>query len=210
MDLSEISDAVIKGDLLSIDKIVNDALNDNIPPLEIINDGLIAGMMIVGERFKKNEIFIPEVMMSARAMKTGLDIIKPMIAESEFAAKAIVIIATVKGDVHDIGKNLVAMMFEGAGFEVIDLGIDTSPEKIVEAVQTHNAKIVALSALLTTTMPAMKDVIKNLDDNGLKDKVKVIIGGAAVNQSFADEIGADGYAPDAAEAVDKVNELLGL
>ena len=210
MDLSDISDAVIKGDLLSIDKIVNDALNDNIPLLDIINHGLIAGMMVVGERFKKNEIFIPEVMMSARAMKTGLDIIKPMIAESEFEAKAIVIIATVKGDVHDIGKNLVAMMFEGAGFEVIDLGIDIGPEKIVEAVQTHNAKIVALSALLTTTMPAMKDVIQKLDDNGLKDKVKVIIGGAAVNQSFADEIGADGYAPDAAEAVDKVNELLGL
>jgi len=164
----------------------------------------------VGERFKKNEIFIPEVMMSARAMKTGLDILKPMIAESELEAKAIVIIATVKGDVHDIGKNLVAMMFEGAGFEVVDLGIDTSPEKIIEAVQTHNAHIVALSALLTTTMPAMKEVIKKLNENGLKDNVKIIIGGAAVNQAFADEIGADGYAPDAAEAVDKVNELLGL
>jgi 5-methyltetrahydrofolate--homocysteine methyltransferase len=208
-ELTKVSNAVINGDLLSIEKLVNDSLADNIPAIEIINNGLIAGMMVVGDKFKKNEIFIPEVMMSARAMKTGLDLLKPLIAKSEFKAKAVILIATVKGDVHDIGKNLVAMMFEGAGFNVIDLGIDTAPEKIVEAVQTHQVQIVALSALLTTTMPVMKDVISELDKNDLRDKVKIIIGGAAVNQSFADEIGADGYAPDAATAVDKVNELLG-
>jgi 5-methyltetrahydrofolate--homocysteine methyltransferase len=167
-------------------------------------------MMVVGERFKKNEIFIPEVMMSARAMKTGLDILRPLIAESDLKTKATIVIATVKGDVHDIGKNLVAMMFEGAGFNVIDLGIDTSSAKIIQAVQTHNAQVVALSSLLTTTMPAMKNVVTEFEANELRDNVKIIIGGAAVNQQYADDIGADGYAPDAAAAVDLVNELLEL
>jgi 5-methyltetrahydrofolate--homocysteine methyltransferase len=208
--LSEISNAVISGDLLSIEKLVNDSLDADVPAIEIINNGLIAGMMVVGDRFKKNEIFIPEVMMSARVMKTGLDILKPLIAKSELEAKAIILIATVKGDVHDIGKNLVAMMFEGAGFNVIDLGIDTAPDTIVEAVRNFQVQVVALSALLTTTMPVMKTVISELEKNELRNKVKIIVGGAAVTQTFADEIGADGYAPDAATAVDKVNELLNL
>ncbi len=208
--LSELSEAVIHGDILTIEKMVNDALAQNIDALDIINNGLIAGMTVIGERFKKNEIFIPEVMMSARAMKTGLEILRPLIADSGFEPIGTIIIATVKGDVHDIGKNLVAMMFEGAGFKVIDLGIDTAPAKIIASIAENNAQILALSALLTTTMPAMKEVISALDSEGLRDNVKIIIGGAAVNQQFADEIGADGYASDAATAVDKVKELLVL
>lgn len=209
-ELTEITEAVIRGDILSIEKMINDVLAKNVPALEIINNGLIAGMTVVGARFRKNEIFIPEVMMSARAMKTGLELLRPMIAESGFEPVGTIIIATVKGDVHDIGKNLVAMMFEGAGFKVIDLGIDTSPAKITAGIKENNVQIVALSALLTTTMPAMQEVIAAIDSEGLRDNIKIIIGGAAVNQQYADEIGADGYAPDAATAVDKVKELLKL
>jgi 5-methyltetrahydrofolate--homocysteine methyltransferase len=173
-----------------------------------LNQGLIAGMNVVGDRFKKNEFYVPEVLIAARAMHAGMDIIKPLIASAGIEAKGKVAIGTVKGDLHDIGKNLVAMMLEGGGYDVIDLEVDVAPEKFVAAVKDQGANIVALSALLTTTMPAMKDTIDALATAGIRGQAKVMIGGAPVTQNYADEIGADGYAPDAASAVDKAAELL--
>ena len=210
MDLSTISSAVIKGDADQVSKLTKDALEENIDVQDIINNGLVAGMNVIGERFKKNEIFIPEVMISAHAMRTGMEILKPLFSSSNIEPKGIVIIATVKGDVHDIGKNLVAMMFEGAGFKVIDLGIDIDAPKVVRSVKEHKPDILALSTLLTTTMPYMKNIVIALSEEQLKDTIKIMIGGAAVNQEYADEIGADGYAKDASLAVDKAKELLNL
>jgi methylmalonyl-CoA mutase cobalamin-binding domain/chain len=165
-------------------------------------------MAVVGEKFKNNEFYIPEVLVAARAMNAAMAIVKPLIVGDQLKPLGKVVIGTVRGDLHDIGKNLVMMMLEGAGFEIVDLGVDVAPEKFVEAAKANSADVVAMSALLTTTMPAMKDTIAALEENGLRDKVKVIIGGAPVTQSYADSIGADGYAPDAASAVDKVKELL--
>ncbi len=210
MDLSALSAAVIKGDVDEVTRLTKSALEEKIEVQEIINNGLIAGMEVIGVRFKNNDIFIPEVMISAHAMRTGMDILKPLFKSSNIESKGVVIIATVKGDVHDIGKNLVAMMFEGGGFTVIDLGIDVGADKMVSAVQEHNPDIVALSTLLTTTMENMKDIIEGLKTNGLRDKVQIMIGGAAVHQEYAEEIGADGYAKDASLALDKAKELLGL
>jgi len=175
---------------------------------QIINEGLIAGMSVVGDKFKKNEFYVPEVLIAARAMHAGMDIIKPLLAESGIEPRGKIAIGTVKGDLHDIGKNLVAMMLEGGGYDVIDLQVDVAPEKFVEAVRDQGAQVVALSALLTTTMPSMKDTIEALKEAGVRGQVKVMIGGAPVTQNYADEIGADGYAPDAASAVDKAAELL--
>jgi 5-methyltetrahydrofolate--homocysteine methyltransferase len=208
MDLSVISEAVIKGEAEQVTRLTQKALDNNINVDEIINNGLIAGMNVIGERFKKNEIFIPEVMISAHAMRTGMEILKPLFISAGVEQKGVVVIATVKGDVHDIGKNLVAMMFEGAGFKVIDLGIDIGPEKIISAVNEYNPDILALSTLLTTTMNNMKEIIDTIKTNGLREKVKIMIGGAAVNQNYASEIGADGFAKDASLAVDKAKELL--
>jgi 5-methyltetrahydrofolate--homocysteine methyltransferase len=210
MDLSDLSSAVITGDADKVKELTQRALDEKIGLEDIINDGLIAGMNVIGIRFKNNEIFIPEVMISAHAMHTGMEILKPLFSASDIEPKGLVLIATVKGDVHDIGKNLVAMMFEGAGFKVIDRGIDIDAEKIVKSVREHDPDIVALSTLLTTTMDNMRQVIERLNDEGLRDSVKIMIGGAAVNQEFADEIGADGYAKDASLAVDKAMEILGL
>lgn len=204
----EVSRAVISGNEASVKDLVKSLLDSGKDPLEIINEGLIAGMNIVGTRFKNGEMFVPEVLMSARAMSAGLDIVKPLIAETDMPSIGKVVIATVKGDLHDIGKNLVAMMLESAGFTVINLGVDVSPEKFAEAVKEHNADIVAMSALLTTTMLAMKDTIDVLKEQGLRDKVKVIVGGAPISQDFADEIGADGYAPDAASATELCKKLI--
>jgi len=208
-DLQALADAVIRGNRDETAKLTQAAIDEGVPVSEIINDGLIAGMGVVGEKFKNNEFYVPEVLIAARAMHAGMDLLKPLLAESGVQPKGVVAIGTVKGDLHDIGKNLVSMMLEGGGYEVIDLGVDVPPEKFVEAVNEKGAQIVALSALLTTTMPSMKDTIDSLKEAGVRDKVRVMIGGAPVTQNYADEIGADGYAPDAASAVDKAHELIG-
>ncbi len=208
-DLQALADSVIAGKRDDVAKMTQAAVDEGVAPADIINDGLIAGMAVVGEKFKNNEFYVPEVLIAARAMHAGMDIIKPLLAKSGVQPRGTVAIGTVKGDLHDIGKNLVAMMLEGGGYEVLDLEVDVPAEKFVDAVKSQGAGVVALSALLTTTMPAMKDTIDALREAGVRDQVKVVIGGAPVTQNYADEIGADGYAPDAASAVDKVRELLG-
>ncbi|RKY30864.1 MAG: cobalamin-binding protein [Candidatus Omnitrophota bacterium] len=207
--LKEIKESIIKGDTKKAKESVEEAIKRNIPVNKILNEGLISGMMVVGEKFKNNEYYVPEVLISARAMNESMTLLEPLIVKSGIKPIVKVAIGTVKGDLHDIGKNLVAMMWKGAGFEVEDLGIDVPPEKFVEAAE-KGAKVIGLSALLTTTMVVMKDVIEALKSAGMRDKVKIIVGGAPVTQKFAEEIGADGYAPDAASAVDKVKELLSI
>jgi len=186
-----------------------DAIIQNVPAGDVINKGLIAGMSVVGERFKNNEFYVPEVLIAARAMKTSMALLKPLLKEQGVKPVGVVAIGTVRGDLHDIGKNLVSMMLEGAGFEVLDLGVDVSPDQFTAAVTEQGAGLVAMSALLTTTMPSMKDTIEAMAEAGVRGRAKVIIGGAPVTQSYSDEIGADGYAPDAASAVDVAKVLLG-
>lgn len=207
-DLQALAEAVISGNRDEAQRLAQEAVDEGADVEQILNEGLVAGMDVVGTRFKNNEFYVPEVLIAARAMHAGMDIIKPLLAESGIEPKGTVAIATVKGDLHDIGKNLVAMMLEGGGFEVIDLEVDVAPEAFVEAINEHSPDVVAMSALLTTTMPSMKDTIEALTGAGVRDKVKVIIGGAPVTQAYADEIGADGYAADAASAVDLVSSLL--
>lgn len=204
----EIIKKIEKGDANAIKSLVEKAVADNITANDILNNGLVKGMSNIGEKFKNNEVYIPEVLIAARAMKAGLDIIKPLLAEAKTESKGKIAIGTIKGDLHDIGKNIVCIMLEGAGYDVIDLGIDLPKEKFIEAVQKDGVDILGLSALLTTTMSYMKEIIDAVDQSGLKDKVKVIIGGAPITQAYADEINADGYAPDAATAVDVVKQLL--
>lgn len=208
-DFQAISEALKAGQAPKVKKMVQAALDEGVQAEAILNDALIPGMNEIGILFKNNEVYVPEVLIAARAMYAGLNLIKPILAQQDVQPIGKVAIGTVKGDLHDIGKNLVAMMLEGAGFGVIDLGIDVSPEKFLDAVVNQGANIVAMSALLTTTMPGMKDTIEAITAAGLRDKVKVMIGGAPVTQSFADEIGADGYAPDAASAADLAKELMG-
>jgi len=184
------------------------ALAEGMIPGEILNNGLIAGMDIVGVDFRDGTLFIPEVLLAAKAMHAGLDILRPLLSESDAPSLGKVVIGTVAGDLHDIGKNLVGMMLEGAGFEIIDLGTGVSPEKFVETVRSEGADILGMSALLTTTMPAMKTTIDLLVEAKLFDKVKVMVGGAPVTENFAKQIEADAYAPDAASAVDKARELV--
>ena len=169
-----------------------------------------SGMAVIGERFKNNEVYVPEVLIAARAMKAGMAIIKPLLVEANVEPIGRVVIGTVKGDLHDIGKNLVGMMLEGAGFEVIDVGVDVAPEKFVSVAKEKNAKLIGLSALLTTTMPSMRDTLDKLESEGVRSDIKMMIGGAPVTQRYADEIGADGYAPDASSAVDLAKSLLGI
>ena len=209
MDLKEIADNLIKGKAPEVKELVQRAIDEGEDVEKVLNEGLVAGMSVVGAKFKANEFYVPEVLIAARAMKAGMGILRPILAEKNIKGIGTVVVGTVRGDLHDIGKNLVAMMLEGAGFEIIDLGVDVSPEKFIETAKEKKADLVGLSALLTTTMPSMKDVVKAVGDSGLKDKVKVMIGGAPLTQSYADEIGADGYAPDAASAVDEVKQLLG-
>lgn len=187
-----------------------EALDKGINPADILNDGMIAAMTEVGRRFEEGEYYLPEMLISARAMQSGLAVIKPHLVAAEVKSAGKVVIGTVKSDVHEIGKNLVCMMLEGAGFEVIDLGIDVSPEKFVEAVRSNDADIVAMSALLTTTMPNMQVTIDALKVAGLRDKVKVMIGGALLNHQYAREFGADGYSPDANQAVALAKSLVGI
>lgn len=210
MDLKQIADNLIKGKAPEVKQLVQKAIDEGVDVEKVLNEGLVAGMSVVGEKFKKNEFYVPEVLIAARAMKAGMGILRPILADKNIKGVGTVVLGTVRGDLHDIGKNLVAMMLEGAGFEIIDLGVDVSPEKFIETAKQKKADLVGLSALLTTTMPSMKDVVKAVGDSGLRDKVKVMIGGAPVTQSYADEIGADGYAPDAASAVDEAKQLLGL
>ena len=207
-DLQKIADAVIVGNREEVAQLTQAAVDGGVSPSDIITEGLIAGMAVVGAKFKANEFYVPEVLIAARAMHAGMDIVKPLLAGTGAKPRGVVVIGTVKGDLHDIGKNLVSMMLEGGGWEVIDLDVDVAPEKFVEVVTTGAAQLVALSALLTTTMPSMKDTIDALSAAGVRGNVKVVIGGAPVTQEYADEIGADGYAPDAASAVDKANELI--
>lgn len=207
--MKEISENLISGKADKVKELVNKAIEEGIDVHRILNDGLIAGMEVVGEKFKKNEFYIPEVLIAARAMKAGIELLRPHLVKAGVEPIGTIAMGTVRGDLHDIGKNLVNMMLEGSGFKVIDLGIDVSPEKFVETVKNESPQAIGMSALLTTTMPSMKDTIDALKENNLREKVKVIIGGAPITQEYADEIGADGYAPDAASAVDVVKKLIG-
>ncbi len=206
--LKDISEALIKGQAPLVKELVQTCLSNGVAPQEILSEGLIAGMNVIGKRFKKDEIFLPEVMIAARAMHAGLDILDPILSKGNVQPRGIVVLGTVRGDLHDIGKNLVSIMFRGAGFKVIDLGIDVPDESFVKAVKENHPDILALSALLTMTLPMMKTTIESVEAAGLKDKVAIMVGGAPVTQGFADQIGANGYAPDAATAVDKAFELM--
>lgn len=206
-DLEALAQAIINGKAPDAKALTEAALAEGVSPADVLNNGLVAGMNVVGTKFKNNEFYVPEVLIAARAMKMSMEILRPQLASTGVEPKGTVAIGTVRGDLHDIGKNLVAMMLEGAGFEIKDMGVDVKPEQFVEAVR-GGADVVALSALLTTTMPAMKDTIEALKAEGVRDKAVVVIGGAPVTQNYANEIGADGYSPDAASAVDKVKELL--
>jgi len=207
-DLKALADAILKGDRDKAREITQQAIDEKLSPQDIISNGLIAGMGVVGVKFKANEFYVPEVLIAARAMHASMDLLKPLIAESGMEPVGRALIGTVKGDLHDIGKNLVAMMLEGAGFEVVDLGVDVKNEQFIQAVKDKGSKVLCLSALLTTTMPAMKEVIESLKAAGMRDGIKIMVGGAPVTQAYAEEIGADGYAADAASAVDKAKELL--
>ena len=207
-DLNAIADNLIKGQAPKVEELVQAALDDKTPVREILHEGLIKGMSVVGEKFKNNEFYVPEVLIAARAMKAGMGLIRPRLVEEKVEPLGKASIGTVRGDLHDIGKNLVAMMLEGAGFEVIDLGIDVSPEKFLESVTEQGAQVICMSALLTTTMPSMKTTVDAVKEAGITDKVKTMIGGAPVTQAYADQIGADGYAPDAASAADTAKELI--
>jgi Predicted cobalamin binding protein len=191
-----------------VKRLTEQALAGGISADDIIHKGLIAGMEGIAVRFKNNEIFVPEVMLAARAMQAGLTILKPLLTDTKHEPVGRVVIGTVKGDQHDIGKNLVAMMLEGAGFEVVDLGSNVTPEKFIQAVREHQPEILALSALLTTTMPEMALLVNKLTAENLRSKIKVLIGGAPVSQSYADKIGADGYAADAGAAVEVAKRLI--
>jgi 5-methyltetrahydrofolate--homocysteine methyltransferase len=198
-NLKPIYEAILEGDMVGAKQGVQAALDAGVTPGDVLHTALIPAMGEVGRLFEEGEYFVPEMLIAARAMKSGLEILKPLLVDSGVEPAGKVAIGTVKGDLHDIGKNLVAMMMEGAGFEIIDLGTDVAPEKFVEAAQ-NGANIIGLSALLTTTMPSMESTIKAIVDAGLRDQVKVIIGGAPVTQEYAKKIGADGYAPDASQA----------
>jgi len=205
-ELQAIAEALIKGDRDTVVDLVGKALEEGASPGDVLADGLIAGMSVIGERFKKNEVYVPEVLIAARAMHGGLAILDPKLKASGVEPLGVVVLGTVKGDLHDIGKNLVGMMLQGGGLKVVDVGTDVAPEKFIEAVKESGAKVIAMSALLTTTMPQMPEIIKAVKDAGLP--VKTMVGGAPVTQAFADEIGADGYAPDAASAVDTAKGLI--
>lgn len=207
---AEVAQSVIAGQIDKVREQVKSLVEAGNAPLEIINQGLIEGMNVVGARFKAGEMFVPEVLKCAKSMAAGVEIVKPLIAEGDQQSKGKVVLGTVKGDLHDIGKNLVGMMMESGGLEVVNLGIDISPEKFADAIREHNPQIVAMSALLTTTMPAIKETIEYIEQEGLRDKVKIIIGGAPISKEFADSIGADGFAPDAASATDLCKEFIGV
>jgi 5-methyltetrahydrofolate--homocysteine methyltransferase len=207
--LEQIKENLMKGKANDVKAGVDQALKDKIPAGDILNKGLLAGMGIIGEKFKKNEVYVPEVLIAARAMKAGMELLKPALLAAKVQPRGTVVIGTVKGDLHDIGKNLVGMMLEGGGFKVIDAGINVEPAKFIELSRANNATLIGASALLTTTMTNMKEIVDAIKASDLKGKVKVMVGGAPLTQAFCDEIGADGYAPDAASAADLAKKLVG-
>ena len=207
--LSKIASELYSGEDENVAELVQQALDEGLPVEEILADALIAGMDEVGADFKAGDLFVPEVLVAARAMSAGMNVLRPLLAESNVSSAGKYVIGTVKGDLHDIGKNLVKMMIEGAGFETVDLGIDVEPEAFVEAVREHRPNLVGMSALLTTTMVNMKTTIEALEEAGLREGLKIMVGGAPVTEAFAKEIGADAYAPDAASAVDVARSLAG-
>lgn len=206
--LIEISEALQKGRSKIVKNMVSQALEEGIPAQQILEAGLLAGMEIMGEKFKNNEVYVPEVLMAARAMNVGTELLKPYLSEAGVMSKGKVVLGTVKGDLHDIGKNLVRMMFEGKGLEVIDLGVDVAPEAFVNAAIENDCSIIACSALLTTTMTAMEEVVNAAKAAGIRDKVKIMVGGAPITDAFCKAIGADAYTADAASVAEKAVELL--
>ena len=210
MDLDALKEAVILGDVKGSNLLTEVAIQAGHSPQKILEEALAPAMEIVGDKFRCNEVYVPEVLVAARAMKKSLALLKPLLTQTGVKPVATAVIGTVKGDLHDIGKNLVCMMLEGAGFEVVDVGADVAPEKFVQAVKDTKARILGISTLLTTTMLGMKDVLRALEQADLRKQVKIMVGGAPVTQSFADEIGADAYGESAAVAADKAKELLGI
>ncbi len=210
MSYQVLMDAVIKGDINTAKEETTKCVQGGNNPQEILDKGLIVAMDEVGERFSKGLMFVPQMLRSAKSMQECVELLKPHFQEGEAVTKGKIVLGTVKGDLHDIGKNLVAMMLEGAGFHIVDLGVDVAPETFVEKVKEEKAQVIGLSALLSTTMPAMSQTIKALVDSGIRDQVKVMIGGAPVTGKYADEIGADGYAPDAGSAVTEAKKMLGV
>lgn len=206
--LIELSEALQRGRAKQVKILVPQALEEGIPAPQILEEGLLAGMGIIGEKFKNNEVFVPEVLVAARAMNVGAQLLKPYLAEAGVESKGKVCLGTVKGDLHDIGKNLVRMMMEGKGLEVIDLGVDVDPETFVQTAIDNDCQIIACSALLTTTMSAMEDVVCKVKEAGIREKVKIMVGGAPITDAFCKTIGADAYTPDAASAAEKAVELL--
>lgn len=205
--LNEISEMLQKGRAKNVKALVQQAIDEGIDAKDILEGGLLAGMGIIGEKFRNNEVFVPEVLVAARAMNMGAEVLKPLLAESGVESSGKVVLGTVKGDLHDIGKNLVKMMMEGKGLEVIDIGTDVPPEKYIEVAKNENCQIIACSALLTTTMNVMQEVVEAAEKAGIRDSVKIMVGGAPVTQAFCDQIGADRYTPDAATAAEVAVEL---
>lgn len=203
MDLNEISVQLQAGKAKAVKTLVQQAIDEGVPAEQILNEGLLAGMNVVGEQFKNNEIFVPEVLVAARAMNMGAKLLKPLLAESGVKASGKVCIGTIKGDLHDIGKNLVKMMLEGKGLEVVDLGTDVDPQTFVQTAINENCQVICCSALLTTTMNGMGDVVKAAEAAGIRDKVKIMVGGAPVTEAFCKQIGADAYTPDATSAAEQ-------
>lgn len=203
-----LKEAIIGGDEKEVESQVNKALGEGAEAKDIMTNGLIAGMEVVGKRFKTGEMFLPEVLLSAEVMHKGLDIINPMLAKADIKGLGTVVMGTVEGDIHDIGKRIVSFLLEGTGFEVIDLGVDVKADTFVQAIEKHNPNVLGMSALLTTTMPNMGKTIDLLKEKGLREKVKVIVGGAPISEQFAQSIGADGYALEAGSAVELVKKLL--
>jgi 5-methyltetrahydrofolate--homocysteine methyltransferase len=209
-DLKRLAEGVVRGDSELVEELTKGALDEGLGAKQILDDGLIAGMDVVGERFKDGEMFVPEVLIAARAMHVGLGLLKPLLADSGVETMGKVVVGTVQGDLHDIGKSLVAMMLQGAGFDVIDLGCDVSVERFISTAKEEQANIIGLSALLTTTMPVMKSVIDRLEEEGMREDVRVLIGGAPVAGTYAQEIGADGYGRDATAAIAEAKRVMGL
>lgn len=209
-ELKRAAEKVEKGKHLEVPEEVRKALDKGIPPYDILISGLQAGLAVIGERFKRDECFIPEVLLAARAMHAGIDLLRPLLAQTGTEPFAKIVLGTVKDDLHDIGKNMVGMMLEGSGFRVIDIGINVPADRFAEVVQKEGASILAMSALLSTTMPYLKTTIDALKEKGIRDRVKVLVGGAPVTEEYAMAVGADGFAPDAARAVDKAKELLNI
>lgn len=208
--LTDISDSLQRGENETVARLTQQAIDEKMGPQQILDDGLLAGMAVVGQKFKNHDIFLPDVLLAAKAMYAGMDLLKPLLVRDAIPTRGKIVMGTVQGDLHDIGKNLVAIMLKGAGYEVIDLGNDVSPEAFVDTAINEGAPVIGLSALLTTTMSTMKQVVELVHKRGMKDKISVIIGGAPVSKSYAEQIGADAYAFDGINAVECVGKLMGV